>query len=54
MEPETRRELIEGMDPHMRGVFEGMGPEEQHRFLDWRLFAARRDAAEGALAGWER
>ena len=54
MEPETRRELIEGMDPHMRGVFEGMGPEEQHRFLDWHLFAARRDAAEGALAGWER
>ncbi len=53
MEPETRRELIENMDPHMRGVFEGLGPEEQHRFLDWRLFLARQDAAERALAEWE-
>lgn len=30
-----------------------MDPEQQRRFLDWRLFSARRDAAEEALTGWE-
>ena len=54
MDPETRRRLIEHMDPHMRGVFEDWDSESQRRLLDWRLYCEQYDAAMEALSEWDR
>jgi hypothetical protein len=53
MDPETRRRLIEHMDPHMRGVFEDWDSESQRRLLDWRLYCEQYDAAMEALSEWD-
>lgn len=41
------------MDPHTRGVLEGMDGESQHRLLDWRLYCERYDDAMEALSEWD-
>lgn len=37
----------------MRGVFEDLDSESQHRLLDWRLYCEQHDAAKEALSKWD-